>query len=120
MNVLRKNLLFCMRNQYKIRAISCFVNSTTTENSSSGRLQGKSPIQSIWCEKSIPCKSLTIQSARFSSEGPSVNQLDYERFCAETLDELCDYIEELVESVNDLATADVLNKVHLKSLNWSQ
>lgn len=110
MNVLR---MFCVRNQCKIRTIVSFSHSRYLGNSSSANLLNKSPLQSNSPSERIKCNSLTIQIARYSSEESTLTQLDYENFCAETLDELCDYIEELVESVNDLARADVLNKVKM-------
>lgn len=62
------------------------------------------------------CANRTLfvtQTVRFSLDAVAISQLDYEHFCAETLESLCDYFEELVESVNHLAAADVVNKVNL-------
>lgn len=59
-----------------------------------------------------------IQLKKYATEvEASVSQLDYENFCAETLDDLTDYIEELVESTSQLETADVVNKVSPRTLN---
>lgn len=59
------------------------------------------------------------QLKKYATEVEStVSQLDYENFCAETLDDLTDYIEELVESSQHLETADVVNKVSLKIFHW--
>lgn len=53
----------------------------------------------------------------YSSESTAViSHIDYEHFCAETLESVGDYFEELVESTSELETADVLNKV-LENLN---
>lgn len=56
----------------------------------------------------------------YSSESPAViSYIDYEHFCAETLESLGDYFEELVESTSGFETADILNKVLKKSKKFS-
>lgn len=57
------------------------------------------------------CYLLSLQSNPFSIDATVVGELDYEIFCVETLDSLNDYFEELVESTNELKTADVVNNV---------
>lgn len=112
MNVLKKNINFYIKNQQKIRSIFSVVRPKAIETSVNIDLCHGVPIQLNFHEKSIRTKYnvLKIQAFQFSSDS-TVTQLHYEKFCAETLDSLSDYIEELVESVNELATADVLNKV---------
>lgn len=117
MFALRQPLKFSIRNHYKSRSFASFVRSTVFENRSTIRIPQKFPVQVTSCDSSIQFDSLVIQKVQFSSEVSTLSQLDYEHFCAETLDELCDYFEELVESVNDLATADVLNKVNFKVID---
>lgn len=117
MIALRKNFIISVRNHSKTRSIACFVRSTAFENRSTIRLAEKIPAQITSCEKSIQFNSLAIQKVQFSSDVSTLSQLDYEHFCAETLDELCDYFEELIESVNDLAAADVVNKVNFKLID---
>lgn len=79
--------------------------------------QHRSIIHLAGAEKSLPNyktpnRIAFMQLNRYSSEvNASISQLDYEQFCVETLDDLTDYIEELVESVAHLEAADVVNKV---------
>lgn len=61
-----------------------------------------------------PCFLLSLQSNPFSIDTTVVGELDYEIFCVETLDSLNDYFEELVESTNELKTADVVNNVRFR------
>lgn len=119
MNTLRKNLSIHVKNPHRIRSIFSVVhpNSAGIRVNDCSNRRGQS-IQLNLNQKCLRTKFnvLNIQAVQFSSD-TIVTQLHYEKFCAETLDSLCDYIEELVESVNELATADVLNKVKLDLLN---
>lgn len=112
MNVLKKNANFFIKNQQKIRFYFSVVRPKVIETSLSNESCQRIPIELNFCQKINRTKynALKIQVHQFSSDC-AVPQLHYEKFCAETLDSLCDYFEELVESVNELATADVLNKV---------
>ncbi|XP_031625333.1 frataxin homolog, mitochondrial [Contarinia nasturtii] len=107
MSKLVRNLFFFVKNSpNNKKAIANRIHRRTIVNLASVRLFEKLPAQT-------PCKTnypFVVQTARFSSDAVTISQLDYERFCAETLDSLCDYFEELVESVNHLASADILNK----------
>lgn len=112
MNVLKKNINLYIKNQQKIRSLFSVVRPKAIETSVNIDLCQRAPLQLNFYGKNIRTKynALKIQAFQFSSDS-TVSQLHYEKFCAETLDSLCDYLEELVESVNELATADVLNKV---------
>lgn len=76
------------------------------------RLFKKSPIQTTLSEQSPLCITQTV---RFSSDATEITQLDYEHFCVETLDSIGDYIEELIDSINHLNTADAVNKVSVRN-----
>lgn len=112
MNVLRKNINFCIKNRQKIRSYFSVVRPKAIETSVNIESCRILPIPLNFCERNIQTNNnaLRIQVFRFSSDC-TINQLHYEKFCAETLDSLTDYIEELIEGVSELATADVLNKV---------
>lgn len=112
MNVLKKNLNFYKRNQNIFRSLISFVRPKATDASVNKVLCRNVSIQLNFYENYARTKYnvLKIQAVQFSSDNV-VTQLHYEKFCADTLDHLCDYFEELVESVNELAAADVLNKV---------
>lgn len=114
MNVLRKNINFYIKNQQTFRSYFSAVRPIALETSVNIESCQRVPISLNFFEKNIRTKhnALKIQVFRFSSDC-TIAQLHYEKFCAETLDCLCDYFEELIESVSDLATADVLNKVSL-------
>lgn len=118
MNVLKKNINFCIKNQQKIRSYFSVIRSKAVETSVNHSSSQSLPIQLKFSEKSIRTKqnALKIHFFQFSTDC-TVTQLHYEKFCAETLDSLNDYFEELIESVNELSTADVLNKVSAKCCN---
>lgn len=115
MNVIGKNINFCIKNQQKIRFYFSIVRPKAVETSVNIGTCQRVPISSNFCERNIRTNynALKIQVFRFSSDC-TLTQLRYEKFCAETLESIGDYLEELVESVSDLATADVLNKVSFK------
>lgn len=113
MSVLKKNLNFYIKNQQKIRCIFSVVRPKAIATNVHIDLCQRLPIQLNFCEKNIQTKYTAlkmIQASKFSSDC-TLTQLHYEKFCAETLESLSDYLEELVESVSELSTADVLNKV---------
>lgn len=118
MNVLKKNINFCIKNQQKIRSYFSVIRSKAVETSVNHSSCQSLPIQLKFSEKSIRTKqnALKIHFFQFSTDC-TVTQLHYEKFCVETLDSLNDYLEELIESVNELSTADVLNKVSAKCCN---
>lgn len=111
MNRLLRNLFFSVRNSpNQFRSTVNCVHRRTIVNSACVSLFEKSPGKTSWITNSL----FATRKVQFSSDAVAISQLDYERFCAETLDALCDYFEELVESVNHLAAADIVNKVNLQ------
>lgn len=112
MNVLRRKINFHIKNQQKIRSYFSVVRPKAIETSVHIESCQRVSIPFNFCDRNIRTKynALKTQVFRFSSDC-TITQLHYEKFCAETLDSLCDYFEELIESVSYLATADVLNKV---------
>lgn len=110
---LKKCVIFSAKAQ-RIRNIYSFVRPITTENFVNVQ-QCKTLFVRLISSEIISrlqkCNTMQIQTVQYSSDARDVTQLDYEKFCVETLDGLSDYIEELIESVNHLATADVVNKV---------
>lgn len=112
MNRLARNFVYFIRNQPKPRTIVSFVCSKAHKNNEHVRLFKKFTVRSHLYEDSNRLSALTIQTVSFSSEAATVSQLDYENFCAETLDSLCDYFEELIEGSRDLTSADIVNNVN--------
>lgn len=112
MNVLKKNINFCIKNQQKIRSYFSVVRPKAIETSVNIESCRILPIPLHFCERNTRTNynALRTQLFRFSSDC-TVSQLHYEKFCAETLESLNDYFEEFIESVSELATADVLNRV---------
>lgn len=117
MNVLRRNWIFCVRKPNKIKASQCSVNTRSFVNHALTKSQDEFTLRIAPSVKSIQRSSLSLQKVHFSSEVSALSQLDYEHFCAETLDDLCAYIEELIENSSDLATADVVNKVTFETVH---
>lgn len=118
MNRLARDVAFCVKNYNKTRTILSCVQLKPLKNSSrSFALWKKCAVQSMFYQNTSHSTVVTTQAPRFSSDATTISQIDYEHFCVETLDSLCDYIEELVESVDHLSTADVLNKVN--KANWT-
>lgn len=109
MNRLIRNVIFSVKISHKTRSISNLVPRKTITNHATKKLFQKSSSQMMFCGKS---SIFTTQAVRFSSDAPEITQLDYEHFCVETLDAICDYMEELIDSVNHLSTADAVNKVN--------
>lgn len=103
MNRLARNLVFSLKNPEKIRTIASCVCLRTVEKSEIVSVQTKS------FHRNQQNNALSIQ--KLYSTTATVSQLNYENFCVETLDGLCDYFEELIESVSDFESADVVNKV---------
>lgn len=61
-------------------------------------------------------QTAAVRLRKYTTEADAnISDLDYGNFCAETLDDLTDYIEELVESTSKLETADVVNKVSART-----
>lgn len=50
-------------------------------------------------------------ASEVKSETQSVSQVDFEHYCAETLESLTDYFDQLVEEFKELEAADVVCKV---------
>lgn len=116
MNRLAKTVLFSVKKPNNSRIFTCLVRQKVSQTHAINRSFTKLSFQSKLCDKSYWCSTSTvIQKCRFSSNEP-VSQLDYEKYCAETLDDLSDYIEELIESTSELASADVVNKVIRESI----
>lgn len=114
MNRLARNLAYFTKNQHKPSAVASFLCAKALKNSENVRLFRKFAVQSHLFEKKNRLNALTIQIIPFSSDAVTISQLDYEHFCAETLDSLCDYFEELIEESDDLSTADIVNKVNIQ------
>lgn len=112
MNRLTRDVAFCVKNNNKTKAILSFVQLKPLKSCRSFALWKKCAVQSMLYQKSSHSTEFLTQAHRFSLDAATISQNDYEKFCVETLDSLCDYIEELVESVDHLSTADVLNKVN--------
>lgn len=110
MNRLARNLIFSLKNLKNTRTITSLVPQKTLVNHGTCKLFKSLSNPMIFCEKST---IFATQTVRFSSNAIEISQLDYEHFCAETLDEICDYIEELIDSINHLTTADVVNNVRI-------
>lgn len=109
MNRLARSVILPVKNLQKTRTIASLVAQKVQANHETIRLFNNFPVQTNrLSEKS---SLVTTQTVRFSSDATEISQLDYEHFCVETLDGICDYIEELIDSVNHLSTADVVNKV---------
>lgn len=110
MNRLTKNLVFSVNKiQNRTRTIANFLPRKIPANRTDVRRFEKLPAQTLLYAIN---RLIFTQTIRFSSsDAVTVNQLHYEKFCAETLESLSDYIEELIENVNHLVAADVLNKV---------
>lgn len=117
MNRLTRNLALCVKNNYKTRTIVSFVYAKSIENRRNAGMPNEYLVQPMLCGESRQCNLSIAQTLRFSSDATTLPQLDYEHFCAETLESLTDYIEELVESVNHLSAADVVNKVRVSKCN---
>lgn len=117
MNRLARDVAFCVKNSNKTKTILSFVQLKPLKSCRSFALWKKCAVQSMFHQNSSHSTVVTTQALRFSSDATTISQIDYENFCVETLDSLCDYIEELVESVDHLSTADVLNKVN--KTNWT-
>lgn len=110
MNRLTRNVIFSLKNSHNIRTITSFVPRNTLANHEPSRLFKSVSNQMIFCEKS---SMFATQTIRYSSTAIEISQFDYENFCEETLDEICDYIEELIDSTNHLTAADVVNNVRI-------
>lgn len=110
MNRLARNIIFSLKNSHNIRTITSFVPRKTLANYETSRLFKSVSNQSMFCEKS---SIFATQTVRFTSTAIEISQFDYENFCVETLDEICDYIEELIDSINHLTAADVVNNVRI-------
>lgn len=115
MNRLTRNVAFCVKNNYKTLATSNTVRPKLIicRNFS---IRKQCAVSKLLCERIRHNTTFATQALQFSSDASTITitQFDYEKFCVETLDNLGDYIEELVESVNHLSSADVLNKVNQK------
>lgn len=111
MNSLARNSVLLLKNVHGSRTIAMLVHQRPIQNLQSDKIRQQIRIQSKYPVTNVQCSWLALQSATFSSDTSTLSQLDYERCCVETLDGLNDYIEELVESVNGLDSADVVNKV---------
>ncbi|XP_055298350.1 frataxin, mitochondrial [Sitodiplosis mosellana] len=107
MNQLARNVIFSVKISQKTRTIASLVPRKTLTNHETIRLFKNLPAQTTFSAKS---SLIATQTVRFSSDATEITQLDYEHFCVETLDGVCDYIEELIDSINHLTTADVVNK----------
>lgn len=115
MNRLTRNIVFCVKNNSKTLATSKTVRPKLIICRNFA-ITKQCAVSKLLCERISHNTALATQAFQFSSDASTITitQLDYEKFCVETLDTLCDYIEELVESVNHLSSADVLNKVNHK------
>lgn len=111
MNRLARSVIFSVKNLQKTRTIVSLVPRRIRANHENFRLFKNIPVHAMLSEKS---SLITTQMVRFSSDSTEISQLDYEHFCVETLDSICDYIEELIDSINHLSTADVVNKVRFQ------
>lgn len=110
MNRLTRNVIFSLKNSKNIRTITSLVPQKTLANHETCKLFKNVSNQMMFCEKSSIFSKRTVQ---FSTNAIEISQLDYEHFCVETLDGICDYIEELIDSINHLTTADVVNNVRI-------
>lgn len=122
MNRLARNFIFSAKNSHNSKTIASFVRPNTLQYNKTARNLKKLQPQSILGDKSNPCSLFAVHKYQCSSYS-SLTQLDYEKYCAETLDDLCDYFEELIESTSELPSADVVNNVFcdfvLPSNHWS-
>lgn len=115
MNLLTRNIAFCVKNNYKTLATSNTLRPKLIICRNFA-ITKQCAVNKLLRERISHNTAFATQALQFSSDASTITitQLDYEKFCVETLDSLCDYIEELVESVNHLSSADVLNKVNQK------
>lgn len=111
MNRLVRNFIFSVKNSYNSRTIASFVRPQTIQHHEPADNQKKLQPQWILDAKSNQCSLFAVHKCQRSSYS-SLSQLDYEKYCAETLEDLSDYIEELIESTSELATADAVNEVY--------
>lgn len=63
------------------------------------------------CKNTIFSDHSPLLKCLFTSDARVLNELDYEKYCAETLEALTDYFDELVESSDAFTAADVVYKV---------
>lgn len=54
-------------------------------------------------------------ASEVKTEQQKLSQVDFEHYCAETLESLTDYFDELVEKFKEFEAADVVYKVMSKS-----
>lgn len=105
---LARSVLFAVKKPHNSRSLTNLVHQKATQIHKTTRTLTKLSFQPKFGDDSNWCRA--IQKCQFSSNTP-VTQLEYEKYCAETLDDLSDYIEQLIESASDLASADVVNNV---------